>query len=93
VTQSADAAEIAALRDKAPDCKESMEIGRDWDSTWKNKWPQETDAPKFKETMLDFFQVRVFLILCSIYINLLVVNRPVTNFTLLLCSRSHLALV
>jgi len=56
VTQSADAAEIAALRAKAPDSKESMEIGRDWDDTWKNKWPQEGDAPKFKETMLDFFQ-------------------------------------
>lgn len=92
MTQSADAAEIAALRDKAPDFKESMEIGRDWDSTWKNKWPQETDAPKFKQTMLDFFQVRVFL-QCSIYTILLIVNRLVMNFTLLLCGRSHLALV
>ena len=59
VTQSADAAEIAALRAKAPDSKETMEIGRDWDTTWKNKWPQESDAPKFKQTMLQFFQVRV----------------------------------
>jgi len=57
VTQSADAAEIAALRAKAPDSKETMEIGRDWDTTWKNKWPQESDAPKFKQTMLQFFQV------------------------------------
>lgn len=57
VTQSADAAEIAALREKAPDFKESIEIGRDWDSEWKNQWPAETDAPEFKRTMLDFYQV------------------------------------
>lgn len=57
VTQSADAAEISALRSKAPDFKETMEIGRDWDATWKNQWPQEKDAPNFKQTMLDFFQV------------------------------------
>ncbi|KAH7930720.1 Clavaminate synthase-like protein [Leucogyrophana mollusca] len=56
VTQSSDAAEIAALRAKAPDSKETMEIGRDWDPVWKNKWPRETDAPGFKETMLTFFQ-------------------------------------
>ncbi|KAL0949291.1 hypothetical protein HGRIS_009369 [Hohenbuehelia grisea] len=56
VTQSADAEEIAQLRAKAPDFKESMEIGRDWDSTWKNQWPQERDAPGFKRTMLDFYQ-------------------------------------
>jgi hypothetical protein len=34
-----------------------MEIGRDWDAEWRNRWPQETDAPLFKRTMLDFFQV------------------------------------
>jgi isopenicillin N synthase-like dioxygenase len=33
-----------------------MEIGRDWDKTWRNQWPQESDAPRFKQTMLDFFQ-------------------------------------
>jgi isopenicillin N synthase-like dioxygenase len=33
-----------------------MEIGRDWDTTWKNKWPPESDVPKFKQTMLQFFQ-------------------------------------
>lgn len=32
-----------------------MEIGRDWDATWKNQWPQEHDVPGFKTTMLDFF--------------------------------------
>ncbi|GLB34027.1 putative 2OG-Fe(II) oxygenase [Lyophyllum shimeji] len=56
VTQSADPAEIAALRATAPDFKQSMEIGRDWDAEWKNQWPQESDAPGFKRTMLDFYQ-------------------------------------
>ncbi|KIK04621.1 hypothetical protein K443DRAFT_130624 [Laccaria amethystina LaAM-08-1] len=57
VTQSADPAEIASLRAKAPDYKETMEIGREWDSEWKNQWPQERDAPLFKRTMLDFYQI------------------------------------
>ena len=57
-TQSTDAAMIAELRKKAPDTKETMEIGRDWDKTWRNHWPQESDAPRFKQTILDFFQVR-----------------------------------
>ncbi|KAI0796912.1 Clavaminate synthase-like protein [Abortiporus biennis] len=56
VTQSADSNEIAQLRAKAPDYKESMEIGRDWDKTWKNQWPEESLAPGFKQTMLEFFQ-------------------------------------
>ncbi|KAJ6628904.1 hypothetical protein B0H10DRAFT_1777629 [Mycena sp. CBHHK59/15] len=56
VTQATDVDEIAALREKAPDFKETMEIGRDWDSAWQNQWPQERDAPAFKHTMLDFFQ-------------------------------------
>ncbi|KAG8901880.1 hypothetical protein FRB99_005020 [Tulasnella sp. 403] len=56
VTQSSDADEIAALRAKAPDFKESMEIGRDWDATWKNQWPEASDVPGFKPTFLDFFQ-------------------------------------
>ena len=34
-----------------------MEIGRDWDKTWKNQWPQERDTPHFKETMLDFYRI------------------------------------
>jgi hypothetical protein len=57
VTQSGDAAEITELRNRTPDTKETMEIGRDWDKTWRNHWPQESDAPGFKQTMLDFFQV------------------------------------
>jgi len=56
VTQSTNAEEIALLRSKAPDAKESMEIGRDWGTVWKNKWPREDAVPGFKSTMLDFFQ-------------------------------------
>lgn len=59
VTQSKDPNEIAALRTKAPDFKESMEIGRDWDSEWRNMWPHEAGAPGFKKTMLDFYEVCV----------------------------------
>lgn len=58
VTTSMDAAEIAVLRAKAPDTKESMEIGRENHPTFSNKWPQETEVPRFKKTMLHFFQVR-----------------------------------
>jgi isopenicillin N synthase-like dioxygenase len=57
VTQSADPEEIRVLRETAPDCKETMEIGRDWDTTWKNQWPSETQAPGFKQKMLDFYEV------------------------------------
>jgi len=60
VTQSTDANEIAVLRAKAPDSKETMEIGRDWDKIYKNKWPNEADVPGFKDTMLDFYQVSLF---------------------------------
>lgn len=55
-TASLNAAEIAALRIKAPDTKESMEIGRENHPTFSNKWPQETEVPEFKQTMLHFFQ-------------------------------------
>lgn len=61
VTQSKDPNEIAKLREKAPDYKETHEIGRDWDSEWRNMWPNESDAPQFKQTMLDFFQVSALL--------------------------------
>lgn len=61
MTQSADPDEIAALRAKAPDFKETMEIGRDWDAEWKNQWPPEKDVPQFKRTMLDFYQVSLCL--------------------------------
>lgn len=56
VTQSADAAEIAKMRESAPDYKESMEIGREADAEWKNMWPKESEAPEFRGTILGFFQ-------------------------------------
>ncbi|KAG1892229.1 hypothetical protein F4604DRAFT_1966573 [Suillus subluteus] len=56
VSNALDAAEIASLRAKAPDTKESMEIGRENHPTFSNKWPQETEVPEFKQTMLHFFQ-------------------------------------
>ncbi|GAC98041.1 hypothetical protein PHSY_005629 [Pseudozyma hubeiensis SY62] len=54
VTQATSAEEIAALREQTPDYKESLEIGNDRDPVWKNEWPQESDAPHFKDTMLAF---------------------------------------
>ena len=56
VTQETDAKKIAEMRIKAPDVKETMEIGRDWDETWKNQWPKEELAPGFKQTFLSFFK-------------------------------------
>lgn len=56
VTSSSDPEEIAKLREDAPDYKETMEIGRDWDNVWKNQWPNEADVPLFKTSMLDFYQ-------------------------------------
>jgi isopenicillin N synthase-like dioxygenase len=44
------------MRIKAPDAKETMEIGRDWDKTWKNQWPKEDLVPGFKQTFLSFFK-------------------------------------
>jgi hypothetical protein len=58
---------------------QTMEIGRDWDATWRNKWPQEADVPGFKQTMLNFFHAsrRGFavlkLCLCAL--------RPATVYT------------
>ena len=45
------------MREKAPDFKETMEIGREWDATWKNQWPDDQECGGFRETMLEFFQV------------------------------------
>lgn len=56
VTQETDAKKIAEMRIKAPDAKETMEIGRDWDKTWKNQWPKEELVPGFKQTFLTFFK-------------------------------------
>ena len=52
-TKLTDAAEIAALRAKAPDLKESLEIGRDNHPTLVNNWP--TPLPAFRTTMNGFF--------------------------------------
>jgi isopenicillin N synthase-like dioxygenase len=57
VTQYDDGSGTGEVRNKPPNTKESMEIGRDWDKTRRNRWPQESDVPGFKQTMLDFFQV------------------------------------
>jgi hypothetical protein len=38
-----------------------MEIGRNWNNTWKNMWPQESDVPGFKAFMLDFYQASSLL--------------------------------
>lgn len=46
-----------------------MEIGRDWDADWRNRWPQETDVPLFKRTMLDFFQVSAVATWCVVLIS------------------------
>lgn len=70
MTQSADPDEIAALRAKAPDFKETMEIGRDWDAEWKNQWPSENDVPQFKRTMLKFYQVSLYLLTLVLFLSL-----------------------
>jgi len=56
-----------------------MEIGRDWDSTWKNMWPHESDVPGFKAFMLDFYQVS-YLILFLIREILNPFDRHATNY-------------
>ncbi|KAH8915398.1 Clavaminate synthase-like protein [Atractiella rhizophila] len=61
VTQATSAEEIAKLRASAPDVKETMEIGRDWEGQeeWPNKWPNENWASGqvsgFRNTMVDFY--------------------------------------
>ncbi|KAI5797023.1 hypothetical protein FPQ18DRAFT_366302 [Pyronema domesticum] len=57
VTQSTDAAEIAALREKHPDLKESFEIGRDNHPVLLNNWPVEeaTSEASFRQTMTAFY--------------------------------------
>lgn len=83
VTQATSAAEITAMREKAPDCKETMEIGRDWDATWRNMWPREGDCPGFKQTMLEFFRVRIafFLLFRGTMYELIYTSRLAMSFT------------
>lgn len=80
VTQSSDPAKIAELRKKAPDSKETIEIGYELDDIWRNKWPQEGDAPGFKQTTMSFFQVRDCARFHSRVRNSNLF-RPATNFT------------
>lgn len=47
--------ELAANRAKAPDVKESFEVGREGDEHMPNIWLPEGVLPGFKETCLDFF--------------------------------------
>ncbi|KAI9325421.1 thymine dioxygenase [Zopfochytrium polystomum] len=54
VTQVSDAAGVQALREAVPDLKESFEIGREEDETYRNRWPDGIDG--FRETMLEFFE-------------------------------------
>lgn len=58
-----------------------MEIGRDWDADWKNQWPTEADVPGFKQSMLDFYEVRV-IINCyvSLYVGFISSFRLATTF-------------
>lgn len=53
-----DEKELAKVRAKAPDVKESFEVGREEDPAMCNIWLPEGILPGFKETCLDFFWVR-----------------------------------
>lgn len=57
VTQSADPAEIAKLRENNPDLKESMEIGREGVQGLPNQWPDALDeeGQTFTRDMKSFF--------------------------------------
>jgi len=55
VTTSNDREEVAALREAAPDCKESFEIGLETDPEFRNHWPPEDHVPDFRSTMIRFF--------------------------------------
>lgn len=50
--------EIAANRAKAPDVKESFEVGREQDELMPNIWLPEGVLDGFNEACLDFFWVR-----------------------------------
>ena len=57
MTQIADKAAVAALRARAPDLKESLEIGRDNHATLRNAWPDRFDGAgaAFRARMVAFF--------------------------------------
>ena len=52
-----DEKELAKVRAKAPDVKESFEVGREPDPAMCNIWLPEGVFPGFKEACLDFFWV------------------------------------
>ncbi|PSR94612.1 hypothetical protein BD289DRAFT_459219 [Coniella lustricola] len=57
VTQLTDINQVAKLKQRTPDIKESFEIGREDDPSFTNKWPDETALSKvagFRSTMLAF---------------------------------------
>jgi isopenicillin N synthase-like dioxygenase len=54
VSLSHDHDEISRLRKKSPDIKETIEIGKEYDCEFQNNWP--VGMPKFRETMLDFYE-------------------------------------
>ena len=45
-----------------PDLKESMEIGKEESTDYKNNWPESNDMPDFKPTMLEFYEVHITLL-------------------------------
>ncbi|KAI0310741.1 thymine dioxygenase [Amylostereum chailletii] len=47
--------ELQNIRNKAPDVKESFEVGREEDATMPNIWLPDGVLPGFKEACLDFF--------------------------------------
>lgn len=57
-TQAKTKEEVEALREQAPDYKETMEIGEDANkvSPWPNMWPKDGVVPEFKPFALDFFE-------------------------------------
>ncbi|KAH9841554.1 Clavaminate synthase-like protein [Rhodofomes roseus] len=52
-----DEKELAKIRAKAPDAKESFEVGREEDAAMTNIWLPDGVFPGFKEACLDFFWV------------------------------------
>lgn len=49
--------ELEALRKKAPDLKESFEVGREDDPVMPNIWLPESMLPGFKDASLEFYWV------------------------------------
>ncbi|KAK0669698.1 putative thymine dioxygenase [Cercophora samala] len=54
VTQLTRAEEVGSLRERAPDLKESFEIGREDEPGHPNHWPESDNLPDFKRVMTEF---------------------------------------